>query len=98
MIQACDEPGFATAYSKMCFELATKLRVADEDGVEVSFRKALLTKCQREFEAEKTYDDNREIALVEIEKAETVRLFAFPLTHFPNDPLTRNCFLFFVSL
>ncbi len=49
------------------------MRVTTEDGQEIYFRKALLMKCQREFEAERLYDDSRDEKLTEIENAESVR-------------------------
>jgi hypothetical protein len=67
----------------MSRELSTQMRVTTEEEIdfgtcrvttewEIDFRETLLMKCQREFEAERLYDDNRDEKLTEIENAESV--------------------------
>ena len=71
-----EEPSFSIPYANLCKVMGpTKVEVVSEDGKTklTNFRRMLLTKCQKEFEKEKSDDENLETMLKEIEKAEPVR-------------------------
>eukprot|EP00118_Oscarella_pearsei_P028776 m.2894 g.2894 ORF g.2894 m.2894 type:complete len:1405 (+) comp8958_c0_seq1:204-4418(+) len=52
--KAVTEPGFSVAYAVLCQHLAQlKVPVAEGSSAAVSFRKVLLTRCQKEFEMDK---------------------------------------------
>merc|ERR1711911_574952 len=64
--KAVDEPIFSSTYAKMCGMLSTKEVVSATNEKETTtFRKLLLTRCQKEFET-----DNNAIVLVESKKKE----------------------------
>ena len=49
--KAVDEPGFSSAYARMCQELAkNEVPSAADPTKKASFRKLLITRCQKEFE------------------------------------------------
>ena len=49
--KAVDEPGFSSAYARMCQELAkNEVPSSDDPNKKASFRKLLITRCQKEFE------------------------------------------------
>ncbi|KAM7445324.1 regulation of mRNA cap binding [Porites harrisoni] len=58
--KAIDEAAFSVAYANMCRCLVPKKVVVEKEGVkkDISFRKILLSRCQKEFEKEKS-DEKR---------------------------------------
>ncbi|XP_068754238.1 eukaryotic translation initiation factor 4 gamma 1-like isoform X2 [Montipora capricornis] len=56
--KAIDEANFSVAYAYMCKCLLNKKVVVEKEGVkkDVSFRKILMNKCQKEFEREKSVE------------------------------------------
>ncbi|XP_053593763.1 eukaryotic translation initiation factor 4 gamma 3 isoform X2 [Microplitis demolitor] len=70
--KAIDEPNFAKAYVMMCSELALmKVDVSTDETTScsnINFRKLLITRCQKEFEKNKTDETNRVEKLKEIEE------------------------------
>ncbi|KAL9970594.1 hypothetical protein ACROYT_G022998 [Oculina patagonica] len=56
--KAIDEAAFSVAYANMCRCLIPKKVVVEKDGAkkEITFRKILLNKCQKEFEKEKSVE------------------------------------------
>ena len=46
--KAVDEPGFSSAYARMCQELAkNEVPSSDDPNKKASFRKLLITRCQK---------------------------------------------------
>lgn len=69
--KAIDEPNFSVPYANMCKHIAMAklpLTVAEKG---TNFRKALLTKCQAEFEKDNNDEINYKNRLQQIENAET---------------------------
>ncbi|XP_057324765.1 eukaryotic translation initiation factor 4 gamma 3-like [Microplitis mediator] len=70
--KAIDEPNFARAYVMMCSELALmKVDVSTDETTScnnINFRKLLITRCQKEFEKNKTDETKRVEKLKEIEE------------------------------
>ena len=69
LFQAIDEPNFCEAYAKMCrtmsqFKVVVPSAAGGKPGAPVEFRKLLLTRCQREFEK----DRSGETALSDLRK------------------------------
>ncbi|CAH3173902.1 unnamed protein product, partial [Porites evermanni] len=56
--KAIDEAAFSVAYANMCRCLVPKKVVVEKEGVkkDISFRKILLNRCQKEFEKEKSVE------------------------------------------
>ncbi|CAH1774611.1 unnamed protein product [Owenia fusiformis] len=73
--KALDEPGFSVAYANMC-KCLQPLKVPAEnptkEGEKATFRKLLITRCQREFEKEKenANSEEREKKIQEIKSIE----------------------------
>lgn len=68
--KAIDEPNFSVPYANMCKQLAL-MKVPLEDGQGfVNFRKLLLTKCQKEFEHDKSIEKKREEKIKAIKAAQ----------------------------
>ena len=76
--KAVDEPIFSSTYAKMCLALSSKEVVSAANEKETTtFRKLLLTRCQKEFEK-----DNNGLLIVEEKKkevanAETVPVYSY---------------------
>jgi translation initiation factor 4G len=76
--KALEEPNFSVAYAHLCRVLSyIKVEVvykneSDEESVkEITFRRELLTRCQKEFEKDKKDDESRDEQLKAIENAIT---------------------------
>ncbi|XP_067140206.1 eukaryotic translation initiation factor 4 gamma 3-like isoform X2 [Centruroides vittatus] len=70
--KAIDEPNFSVPYANMCKHIAmSKLNVNTGNEKSTNFRKALLTKCQAEFERDNNDEINYKNRLQLIENAET---------------------------
>ncbi|XP_037077135.1 eukaryotic translation initiation factor 4 gamma 3-like [Pollicipes pollicipes] len=66
--KAVDEPAYASQYATVCVAMAKfEVDVDAKEGKPVTFRKLLLTKCQEEFEKDKSLGVNREARQLEIE-------------------------------
>ncbi|KAG8175493.1 hypothetical protein JTE90_025507 [Oedothorax gibbosus] len=69
--KAVDEPNFSVPYANLCKHLAMiKVPVADQGGGQVNFRKLLLTKCQKEFEQDRSDELKHEERMKALEEAE----------------------------
>ncbi|XP_053379539.1 eukaryotic translation initiation factor 4 gamma 1-like [Mercenaria mercenaria] len=69
--KAISEPGFSVAYANMCRCLSMfKVQSESKPGEMVNFRAVLLTRCQREFEKDKSSEALFITKREEIEKAE----------------------------
>ncbi|KAH0567485.1 eukaryotic translation initiation factor 4 gamma 3-like [Cotesia glomerata] len=81
--KAIDEPNFAVAYVLMCKELAlmkvntpnekNPSQVAGNPAANVNFRKLLITRCQVEFEKNKTNETQRTEKVKEIEECKDAK-------------------------
>uniref|UniRef100_A0A672GE36 W2 domain-containing protein n=1 Tax=Salarias fasciatus TaxID=181472 RepID=A0A672GE36_SALFA len=55
--KATDEPSFSVMYGQLCHRLAhMTVQMADKAGSPVTFRRLLLNRCQKEFDAERSDD------------------------------------------
>ena len=78
-LQAISEPNFSVAYANMCRCLSLfKVPSESKQGETVNFRAVLLTRCQREFEKDKSSEQLFAEKRQEIEKAE-VSYFHFQI-------------------
>ncbi|GFY43048.1 eukaryotic translation initiation factor 4 gamma 3 [Trichonephila inaurata madagascariensis] len=69
--KAIDEPNFSVPYANMCKHLALiKVPVAGTTGTQVNFRKLLLTKCQKEFEQDRSDELKNEERMKALEEAD----------------------------
>lgn len=68
--KAIDEPNFSVPYANMCKHLISIKVPLDSQPGQVNFRKLLLTKCQKEFEQERSDELRREERIKAIEVAE----------------------------
>ena len=70
IFQAVDEPEFSVAYAKMCEVLRNK-KVQTDRGVDLDFRKILVSRCQKEFERNYMEGFDKEQFAEKLKKAET---------------------------
>ncbi|GFU09861.1 eukaryotic translation initiation factor 4 gamma 3 [Nephila pilipes] len=69
--KAVDEPNFSVPYANMCKHLAMiKVPAAGTTGTQVNFRKLLLTKCQKEFEQDRSDELKNEERMKALEAAD----------------------------
>lgn len=67
--KAVDEPCYSVAYALLCKKLGTlEVKVPDLDGDVITFKKLIITRCQKEFEKNPNDDIMRNKALREIEE------------------------------
>lgn len=87
-LQAIDEPSFSEAYANMCrvmsqFKVSTQnttaaqVAASNPQSSTVEFRKVLLTRCQREFEKDRTNEDLLGDLRKKMEEAKTAVRFDF---------------------
>ncbi|EFX76799.1 hypothetical protein DAPPUDRAFT_248524 [Daphnia pulex] len=70
--ETLDEPIYAATYAQMCQALATKQVVSLTDPTEsISFRKLLLSHCQKVFQKDSDSLEDVEKKREEVEKADT---------------------------
>ncbi|CAL1268469.1 unnamed protein product [Larinioides sclopetarius] len=68
--KAIDEPNFSVPYANLCKHLALiKVPVSGTSGTQVNFRKLLLTKCQKEFEQDRSDELKNEENMKTLEAA-----------------------------
>ncbi|GBM19884.1 Eukaryotic translation initiation factor 4 gamma 3 [Araneus ventricosus] len=69
--KAVDEPNFSVPYANLCKHLALiKVPVSGTSGTQVNFRKLLLTKCQKEFEQDRSDELKNEEKMKTLEAAD----------------------------
>ena len=60
---------FSTIFNEVSnFDIHAQIKVTDAEGKEVSFRKLLLNRCQREFEKEKEDEQAMSEKLTQLEE------------------------------
>jgi translation initiation factor 4G len=94
--KAVDEPSFSVEYALMCKELAM-MEVAGTDSQDssVSFKKLIITRCQKEFEKNPIDDVARARKIKEIEECiDNVRHFRFYIAIFHTLVKINRIFLF----
>ncbi|GBM60304.1 Eukaryotic translation initiation factor 4 gamma 3 [Araneus ventricosus] len=69
--KALNEPYFSVLYANLCKHLALiKVPVSGTSGTQVNFRKLLLTKCQKEFEQDRSNELKNELKMKTSEAAD----------------------------
>ncbi|XP_014477093.1 PREDICTED: eukaryotic translation initiation factor 4 gamma 3-like isoform X2 [Dinoponera quadriceps] len=67
--KAVDEPCYSVEYAQLCRELGPlEVKVPDLDGEVITFKKLIITRCQKEFEKNPNDDIMRNKALKEIDE------------------------------
>lgn len=80
--KAVDEPCYSVAYALLCKKLGTlEVKVPDLDGDVITFKKLIITRCQKEFEKNPNDDIMRNKALREIEECRDPVSISLELFH-----------------
>lgn len=67
--KAVDEPCYSVEYAQLCKELGSlEVKDPDQEGAIITFKKLIITRCQKEFEKNPNDDIMRNKALKEIEE------------------------------
>lgn len=107
--KAVDEPSFSVEYALLCKELAMmEVAGSDTQDCSISFKKLIITRCQKEFEKNPIDDVARNRKIKEIDECSDpvsilhnvcVFVFAFKLYFsFPNEIFYFDIQLFYTSL